>query len=200
MFTGIIETVGKVTHIERLDDQAMLRLGISSEISKELHIDQSVSHNGVCLTVVDIEGDVHYTDVVAETLHRSNLGDVISGSPVNLERASVIGDRLDGHMVQGHVDARGTFDREEEGYWTFVYSKEFDHLVVEKGSICINGVSLTVADLGSGSVTVAIIPYTLEHTNFGSLKSGDAVNLEFDILGKYVQKQIQHYFQANDRK
>ncbi len=190
MFTGIIEEMGKVISIDR--DNSNLSIGISCGFADELKVDQSVSHNGVCLTVVKIENGQYSVTAIKETLDRSNLSDLSVGDRVNLERGLKLGDRLDGHIVQGHVDQTGTCTAidEEDGSWIFHF--EFDpgtgNLTIPKGSITVNGVSLTVVSSNKDSFSVAIIPYTYEHTNFKTLKPGTAVNLEFDVIGKYVLK------------
>lgn len=195
MFTGIIETIGQITNIQR--EGSNIHFTVQSAISKEFKIDQSVSHNGVCLTVVELENDTHTVTAIDETLIKSNLGKLKIGSPVNLERAMPNNARLDGHMVQGHVDLTGTCvdikSADGSWYFTFEYPLSKDHIVVDKGSICINGVSLTVCDPVDNRFSVAIIPYTFEHTTFGHLKIGDPINLEFDIIGKYIAKYIQAY-------
>ncbi len=190
MFTGIIETLGLVEGIEK--EGSNLHFKLSSSISSELKIDQSLAHNGVCLTVTDIEGDCYKVTAIAETLQRTNLGALKVGDKVNLERAMRYNGRLDGHLVQGHVDGLGICENIEEmgGSWYFYfnYPASPEHLLVDKGSICINGVSLTVVNPDISRFSVAIIPYTYEHSTFGQLKIGDAVNLEFDILGKYIAR------------
>lgn len=190
MFTGIIESLGIVSKLEK--EGGNLHLHIQSDISAELKIDQSVSHNGVCLTVIATEGDLHVVTAIQETLQKSALGQLQEGDPVNLERAMKIGDRLDGHMVQGHVDttARCTDIKEEDGSWvfSFEYDSKADLLTVEKGSITVDGVSLTVVNSKDNGFDVAIIPYTHQHTRFGKYIIGQAVNLEFDVIGKYVAK------------
>lgn len=200
MFTGIIETIGKVKHIKR--EGSNVHFTISSSISPELKIDQSVAHNGVCLTVVGVHADTHIVTAIEETLNRSNLGQLKEGDDVNLERAMKSQARLDGHMVQGHVDIKGTCTGLEDrnGSWNFFFEYDFqpEYLLVDKGSVCINGVSLTVVHTdinrdGTAGFSVSIIPYTFEHTNFGSLQKGDPVNLEFDIIGKYVAKYLELY-------
>ena len=192
MFTGIIESLGTVVAVT--PEAGNMDISIRSGITHELKIDQSVAHNGVCLTVVSISGDVYKVTAIAETLSRTNLGDLKTGDIVNLERSMVVNGRLDGHLVQGHVDVTGVCASVEDsaGSWIFrfTYPSRYDGLVVEKGSICINGVSLTVAGTGTGWLSVAIIPYTFENTNFSRIKSGSVVNLEFDILGKYVLKSL----------
>jgi riboflavin synthase len=166
---------------------------VKARMTPELKVDQSVSHNGVCLTVVGIEGDTYTVTAVEETLQRSNLGGLKPGDAVNLERSLRLGDRLDGHMVQGHVDTVvqciGIMD--QDGSWTFMLAlPEGQDLLVPKGSICLNGVSLTIAALDAQTFSVAIIPYTYEHTTFHRLKPGDMVNVEYDVLGKYVQRMM----------
>ena len=188
MFTGIIETQGTIDHAAVDGDITTIR--IISGISKELKVDQSVAHNGVCLTVVDCNATSHTVQLITETINRSNFGYVAPGDRVNLERAMIAGARLDGHLVQGHVDSVGKLTEITDNHYTFSYDLEYEPLVVMKGSICVNGVSLTIAGNTPGHLTVALIPYTMEHTNFGGLKIGDKVNLEFDILGKYVLKNI----------
>lgn len=190
MFTGIIETVGIVEEVTTSGDIVAIRM--ASEISKELKVDQSVAHNGVCLTVVACDDKTHTLQLITETINKSNFGFVKQGDRVNLERAMVAGARLDGHLVQGHVDSVGKLVDISDNHFTFSYEPEFEALVVMKGSICVNGVSLTIADNTPGHLAVALIPYTLEHTNLGDLEIGDSVNLEFDILGKYVLKQMQN--------
>lgn len=190
MFTGIIESLGIVSKLEK--EGGNLHLHIRSDISSALKIDQSVSHNGVCLTVIAVEGGIHVVTAIQETLQKSALGQLQKGDPVNLERAMKIGDRLDGHMVQGHVDttARCIAIKEQDGSWffSFEYDPANDLLTVEKGSITIDGVSLTVVNSEDTRFDVAIIPYTYDHTRFGSYGIGQTVNLEFDIIGKYVAK------------
>lgn len=191
MFTGIIECLGTVTAVER--EGTNLHLTIRSDISSELKIDQSLAHNGVCLTVVAMADNTHTVTAIDETLLKSNIGDLKVGDIVNLERAMKLGDRLDGHMVQGHVDTVGVCRsiKDEDGSWrfSFSYPKQPGVLVVEKGSICIDGVSLTLVDAEPDMLSVAIIPYTYEHTRFKDYKPGDRINLEFDIIGKYLVKQ-----------
>lgn len=195
MFTGIIESLGTVKKIER--EGSNIHFIIASSISKELKIDQSVSHNGVCLTVVDCTSETHTVTAIDETLQLTNLGDLDVGKTVNLERAMLANARLDGHMVQGHVDTTGTCLKVEEmdGSWvfTFRYTPTPDRVLVSKGSICINGVSLTVVNPIEDQFSVAIIPYTYEHTTFNQIKKGDTINLEFDIIGKYIAKYAQLY-------
>lgn len=193
MFTGIIEVIGKVVALIKNDSN--LDLIITSPISNELKIDQSVSHNGVCLTVVEATGNTHRVTAIDETLKKTNLGSLQTGDEVNLERCMKIGDRLDGHIVQGHVDQTGecVSAEEQNGSWlyTFKYNPSKDNLVVEKGSICINGTSLTAFNAKDNLFSVAIIPYTYEHTNIKQVKKGSVVNLEFDIIGKYVARMME---------
>lgn len=198
MFTGIIETLGKVDKIVK--EGTNLHFTVSSDMSRELKIDQSVSHNGVCLTVVKMDENSHTVTAIEETLVKTNLNDLNEGDIVNLERAMVSGGRLDGHIVQGHVDITGTCIKIEEvdgsWYYTFKYQPTMDLILVDKGSICINGVSLTVVNPVEDIFSVAIIPFTHEHTTFQYLKVGDAINLEFDVLGKYITKYMKVYSQA----
>ena len=188
MFTGIIETMGELVKVEK--EQTNLHLHIRSTLAKELKIDQSLAHDGVCLTVVDIQDDIYIVTAVHETLQKSALGMWTIGRKINLERAMKLGDRLDGHLVQGHVDQVGRCVSIEEqgGSWLFDfrYSNEDHNLIIEKGSLCINGTSLTVFNVTENHCRVAIIPYTYENTNFHQLQPGDQVNLEFDMIGKYV--------------
>lgn len=193
MFTGIIETTGVVKDI--VADKSNRIFYVESPISHELKIDQSICHDGVCLTVTEVKGNVHTVVAINETLKRSNLKWKRIDNELNLERAMKLNDRLDGHLVQGHVDAVAQCDKVKprEGSWLFDFSfkeKEFSELMVEKGSICLNGVSLTLVKAGKKKFSVAIIPYTFEHTNFKNLKEGEKVNVEFDVIGKYVQKQL----------
>lgn len=188
MFTGIIETLGKITSIEK--ERSNVHFTLESAISDELKIDQSVSHDGVCLTVVGKEPGRHRVTAVAETLQRSRLGDWQEGGLVNIERSMLMGGRLDGHIVQGHVDdvAECVSVEDENGSWrfTFRFRPSEEHLLVDKGSVCLNGVSLTVVEPRNDLFSVAIIPYTWEHTNFHLLQPASRVNVEFDIIGKYV--------------
>lgn len=192
MFTGIIETMGTVTAAERTGGN--LEITIRAAIAPELKVDQSVSHNGVCLTVTRVDGQQYTTVAVAETLQKSNIGLIRQGYSVNLERAMVLNSRVDGHLVQGHVDGTGTCESvtEQDGSWLYRirFQPQFAGLIVEKGSICLNGISLTVFDITEDAFSVAVIPYTYQHTNIQYLKPGDTVNLEFDILGKYVARQL----------
>lgn len=195
MFTGIIESLGEVTHLERKGTN--LDITVRSAISRELKIDQSLAHNGVCLTVVELTDDTHTVTAIEETLQRTSIGELAVGSVVNLERAMRADARFDGHIVQGHVDATGIVDKvtDQDGSWRFYFKFEPhpDRLVVEKGSICIDGVSLTVVDAGVDHFSVAIIPYTYEHTSFRDYKPGSKVNLEFDIIGKYLARLSSAY-------
>lgn len=190
MFTGIIERMGTVSKLQK--DQGNLIITIKSDITKELKIDQSMAHNGVCLTIVDINDDEYTVTAINETLEKSNLGVLKVGDKINLERAMVLGARLDGHIVQGHVDQSAVCTRvtEENGSWmfTFQYKELKDNLTIEKGSITVNGVSLTVVNSKDNEFSVAIIPYTYHNTNFGQIKKGTIVNLEFDVIGKYVAR------------
>lgn len=191
MFTGIIETLGNVTALR--SEATNLHLTVESTIAPELQVDQSVSHNGVCLTVVAIEGNQYTVTAVKETLDRTNLGDLVQGSVLNLERCTQLGARLDGHIVQGHVDTTGIVRvvNDQDGSWeVYVDYDPSAGVTVEKGSISVNGVSLTVVDSGDGFFSVAIIPYTWEHTNFHTFQPGTRVNLEFDIIGKYVERLL----------
>ena len=190
MFTGIIETLGTIQEIKKEKDN--IHVTVDSSITAELQIDQSVSHNGICLTVVAINNNSYTVTAIDETIKKTNLGDWKAGDSVNLERAMKLGDRLDGHIVQGHVDQTGICIATEEtnGSWsyTFEYDEALNNLTIEKGSITVNGVSLTVVDSKKNQFSVAIIPYTHEHTNFKNFKVGTKINLEFDVIGKYVSK------------
>ncbi|MBP1838723.1 riboflavin synthase [Formosa algae] len=193
MFTGIIENLGRVANLK--SDQDNLHVTIESHLASELKIDQSVAHNGVCLTVVGIKDNTYTVTAIQETLNKTNLGTLKVNDLVNLERAMLLGDRLDGHIVQGHVDQTATCIavKETSGSWlfTFDYDKELNNITIEKGSITVNGTSLTVVDSKRNQFSVAIIPFTYEHTNFKYFKVGDAVNLEFDVLGKYVKRLLE---------
>ena len=195
MFTGIIEAPGELTALVREGDN--VHFTVASPISGELKIDQSLAHDGVCLTVVELGAGTHTVTAIRETMDRTRLGDWTVGQRVNLERAMQAGARLDGHIVQGHVDGVGEcLSVEEAGgswYYEFRYSPTPEHLLVDKGSVCINGVSLTVVEPTDDRFKVAIIPYTHEHTNFRELRAGDRVNLEFDIIGKYIARQMAAY-------
>jgi len=190
MFTGIIETLGRIKTIKKEQDN--IHISISSDITNELKIDQSVAHNGICLTVVAIENDCYTVTAIKETIEKTNLGHWNTGDVVNLERAMRLGDRLDGHIVQGHVDQIGKCINVENAngswYYTFEYDSSLNNITIEKGSITVNGVSLTVVNSKRNEFSVAIIPYTYEHTNFHAIKEGSVINLEFDVIGKYVSR------------
>ncbi len=193
MFTGIIENIGVVSNLKK--ELNNLHITIKSPITSELKVDQSVAHNGVCLTVVKIVDDTYTVTAIKETLDKTSLGTIEINDKVNLERAMMLGDRLDGHIVQGHVDQTAICTNIEEanGSWvfTFNYDSSLNNITIEKGSITINGTSLTVVNSKKDSFSVAIIPYTYEHTNFHTFKKGTVVNLEFDVLGKYVAKLLE---------
>lgn len=193
MFTGIVEAVGMIRRIELKGTNREFLVG--SPISRELKVDQSISHDGVCLTVTKVEEDAHWVTAIDETLKRSHIRQWIVGSNVNLERCMLANSRFDGHIVQGHIDQVGTVlsIKDENGSWIFevAYDPQKGNVTVEKGSICVNGVSLTCFHSQSGRFKVAIIPYTFENTNFHQLKEGTDVNLEFDIIGKYVRTLLQ---------
>jgi len=190
MFTGIIEDLGIVEALEQ--ENTNLNLTIKSKLASELKIDQSVSHNGVCLTVIDLTASSYTVTAIKETLDKTNLNSLKVGDRVNLERGLKLGDRLDGHMVQGHVDQVGTCINVEaqNGSWiyTFEYNPKLGNITIEKGSVTVNGVSLTVVNSKDNGFSVAIIPYTYEHTNFHIFEEGTVVNLEFDVIGKYVSR------------
>lgn len=192
MFTGIVESIGVIAQIK--NEGTNKHFTINSPITQELKVDQSIAHNGVCLTVVAIEGTAYTVTAIKETLEKSNLGLFKPGDKVNLERSLTIDKRLDGHMVQGHVDttAECIHILEENGSWlfTFTVSADFNNLMVEKGSICINGTSLTIFNIRENKFSVAIIPYTYEHTTFHTLTTGSIVNIEFDMMGKYIIKYL----------
>jgi riboflavin synthase len=192
MFTGIIESVGTVEAI--VPEGTNRHFKIASNFSHELRVDQSVSHNGVCLTVTGVEGNAHWVTAIDETLRKSDLGNWKAGTLVNLERCMIANGRFDGHIVQGHVDQTGmcVSVKDENGSWLFDFEYDPAHgnITVEKGSIAINGTSLTCFNSRDNGFSVAIIPYTYEHTNFQKLKPGDSVNLEFDIVGKYVKRLL----------
>jgi riboflavin synthase len=192
MFTGIIEEVGEVVMLKQ--DKENMHITVKSNFCSELRIDQSLAHNGVCLTVVDLNENNYTVTAIQETIDKSNIGDLKIEDKINLERAMLLGDRLDGHIVQGHVDqvAKCTDIKELEGSWffTFEYDEKLQNLTIEKGSITINGVSLTVVNSERNSFGVAIIPFTFEHTNFHKIRVNDLVNLEFDVIGKYVAKLL----------
>ena len=190
MFTGIIESIAVVEKIDKKGKNIELKL--SSSLSSKLRVDESLSHNGVCLTVTSCDENFYCVTIIDESLKKSTFSNIKVGSEVNLERSLVINGRLDGHIVQGHVDDIGLcikkVDQENSWLYTFEFSEKYSNLIIEKGSICVNGVSLTCFDVSDNEFTVAIIPHTYENTNFKFLKEGEAVNLEFDILGKYIKK------------
>jgi riboflavin synthase len=190
MFTGIIETLGIIKDLKK--DNSNLTITVSSSITHELKIDQSVAHNGVCLTVIAINNGEYTVTAIKETIEKTNLADWKVGDLLNLERAMKLGDRLDGHIVQGHVDQTGICKSIEEAngswYFTFEYDSNFNNITIEKGSITVNGVSLTVVNSKEKEFSVAIIPYTFEHTNFKNVQIGTTINLEFDVVGKYVSR------------
>ena len=190
MFTGIIETLGTIQDIRKENDN--IHVTVASSLTGELKIDQSVAHNGICLTVVKTENNTYTVTAIKETIEKTNLGDWKIGDAVNLERAMKLGDRLDGHIVQGHVDQIGVCKKIEDAngsiYFTFEYDRKLNNITIEKGSITVNGVSLTVVNSKENEFSVAIIPYTLEHTNFKNFKVGTKINLEFDVVGKYVAR------------
>jgi riboflavin synthase len=198
MFSGIIEEAAQVVALVR--EKENLHITMECSFTGELKVDQSVAHNGVCLTVVSLDGNQYTVTAIKETLDRSNLGKLILGSKVNLERSMLMNGRLDGHIVQGHVDQTAvcTEVKENDGSWYFTFEYEYDHakakcgyLTVDKGSVTVNGVSLTVCNPTNHSFQVAIIPYTFEHTNFHQIEMGTVVNIEFDIIGKYVSRMIE---------
>jgi riboflavin synthase len=193
MFTGIIECIATVEKIEK--DKGNLNISLKSSITKELKVDQSLCHNGVCLTVVKLNDDIYTVTVIAESLKKTNLGELKPGDIVNLERSMSVNSRFDGHIVQGHVDEVAVCSEsfETNGSWKYVFKHSEQNITVEKGSITINGVSLTVVNSTSSSFSVAIIPYTYENTNFKKIVEGSKVNLEFDILGKYISKLIKKH-------
>lgn len=190
MFTGIIEAFGKVVNLKK--DQENLHLRLDSPLTRELKIDQSLAHNGVCLTVVDTSGDQYTVTAIQETLEKTNLGKLKIGDLVNLERAMMMNSRLDGHIVQGHVDQTGFCSgidfRQGSWFFDFEYNQHQKNITIDKGSVCVNGVSLTVVKSNLNKFSVAIIPYTYDHTNFHQIQKGDAVNIEFDMIGKYISK------------
>jgi riboflavin synthase len=190
MFTGIIESLGIIEEIEK--ENGNLNITLFSEITSELKIDQSIAHNGICLTVVKIDHNLYTVTAIKETIDKTSIGNWKKGDLINLERAMKLGDRLDGHIVQGHVDQIGFCKeaKETNGSWlfTFQYDKTLNNITIEKGSITINGVSLTVVNSKADEFSVAIIPYTFENTNFKSISKDTIVNLEFDVIGKYVAK------------
>ena len=190
MFTGIIETLGVIQEIKKEKDN--IHITIDSSITGELKIDQSIAHNGICLTVVALKDSFYTVTAIDETIKKTNLASWKTGDSVNLERAMRLGDRLDGHIVQGHVDQTGIciVAKETNGSWlyTFEYDETINNITIEKGSITVNGVSLTVVNSQKNQFSVAIIPYTYEHTNFNSFEVGTKINLEFDVIGKYVSR------------
>lgn len=190
MFTGIIEDIGKIKNLTKEEEN--LHIEVMSRLTPNLKIDQSVAHNGACLTVVATTAETYTVTAIEETLLKTNLGELQEGDPVNLERAMILGARLDGHLVQGHVDQTGVCENiiQEDGSWRFYfkYDTSLNNVTIPKGSITVNGVSLTVVDSEIDGFSVAIIPYTFEHTTFKDLKIGDTVNLEFDLIGKYVSR------------
>ena len=192
MFTGIIETTGRIKSLEM--NGSNISFWVESPLAGQLKIDQSLSHNGVCLTVEAIEGDLYRVTAIEETLVKSNLGSLQTGNQVNLERCMQLNGRLDGHLVQGHVDGTaactGIVEKDGSTEFSFQVDKKFASLIIEKGSITVNGISLTIFNVSSDSFTVAIIPYTMEHTNLSQLKKGDLVNIEFDMIGKYVNRIV----------
>jgi riboflavin synthase len=190
MFTGIIECIATVEKIEK--DKGNLNISLKSSITNELKVDQSLCHNGVCLTVVKLNDDIYTVTVIEESLKKTNLGELKPGDIVNLERSMSVNSRFDGHIVQGHVDEVAVCSKlfETNGSWQYVFKHSEQNITVEKGSITINGVSLTVVNSTSSSFSVAIIPYTYENTNFKKIIEGSKVNLEFDVLGKYISKLI----------
>jgi riboflavin synthase len=195
MFTGIIESIGQISKLTK--EEGNLHITIKSELASELKIDQSISHNGVCLTVVKLNDESYVVTAIKETLDKTNLKNILIGDWINLERAMKLGDRLDGHLVQGHVDEIGICESIEktDGSWlfTFQYESTAGNITVEKGSITINGVSLTVVNSKENEFSVAIIPFTYEHTNFNKIRLGDKINLEFDVIGKYVKRLMNGY-------
>jgi len=191
MFTGIVEATGKIVAIK--NEGTNKTFTFEAILSPELHVDQSLSHNGVCLTIINVEGDTYQVTAVEETLQKTNLGLLKQGDEVNLERSMSTSYRFDGHMVQGHIDQTGICTRiqEMDGSWLYDFEYDFEthkNFLVEKGSICIDGVSLTVFNCEKGSFRVTIIPHTISVTNFKNIKKGTAVNLEFDVIGKYIQR------------
>ena len=195
MFTGIIESLGKIKSLTKEGDN--LHIEVASELAPMLKIDQSVAHNGVCLTVVSLTETTYRVTAIKETLDKTNIGQLKTGAVVNLERAMKLGDRLDGHIVQGHVDQTAICQeiKEQNGSWvfTFTYDSSLNNITIEKGSVTVNGVSLTVVDSRANTFSVAIIPYTYAHTNFNTFDKNTMVNLEFDVIGKYVKRITQGY-------
>ena len=195
MFTGIIESLGKIKSLTKEGDN--LHIEVASELAPMLKIDQSVAHNGVCLTVVSLTETSYRVTAIKETLDKTNIGQLKTGAVVNLERAMKLGDRLDGHIVQGHVDQTAICQeiKEQNGSWvfTFTYDSSLNNITIEKGSVTVNGVSLTVVNSRANTFSVAIIPYTYAHTNFNTFEKNTIVNLEFDVIGKYVKRITQGY-------
>jgi riboflavin synthase len=195
MFTGIIESLGKIKSLSKEGEN--LHIEVASELAPMLKIDQSVSHNGVCLTVVSLTETSYVVTAIKETLDKTNIRQLEVGAVVNLERAMKLGDRLDGHIVQGHVDQTAICQeiKKQDGSWvfTFTYDRSLNHITIEKGSVTVNGVSLTVVDSRPNTFSVAIIPYTYQHTNFNTFVKNTMVNLEFDVIGKYVKRITQGY-------
>jgi riboflavin synthase len=195
MFTGIIESLGKIKSLSKEGEN--LHIEVASELAPMLKIDQSVSHNGVCLTVVSLTETSYVVTAIKETLDKTNIGQLEVGAVVNLERAMKLGDRLDGHIVQGHVDQTAICQeiKKQNGSWvfTFTYDSSLNNITIEKGSVTVNGVSLTVVDSRPNTFNVAIIPYTYQHTNFNTFVKNTMVNLEFDVIGKYVKRITQGY-------
>lgn len=193
MFTGIIENRGEVISLENSGTGRVFY--ISSPLSHQLKVDQSLAHDGVCLTIEEVKGDTHRVTAVQETLEKTNLLSWEKGTSVNLERCMQMNGRLDGHLVQGHVDTRGTcisvIDRNGSWEYRFSFPQQFASLMIEKGSVCVNGISLTAFNVNQTEFSVAIIPYTFHHTNISLIRQGDAVNLEFDLIGKYIQRNLQ---------
>ena len=200
MFTGIIEAFGEIKDISI--DKSNRVFYIKSELASQLKVDESISHNGICLTIENIQNETYRITAIEETLKKTNAGNWKKNDLINLERAMKINDRLDGHIVQGHVDGTGICvdkkNKEGSTEFTFEYDERFAPLIIEKGSICVNGVSLTAFNVSNEHFTVAIIPYTFSHTNFHSLNEKDTVNLEFDILGKYVQRRMNINLSSRD--
>ena len=192
MFTGIVEATGEVTRSDR--SASNLELEVRSPISHELHVNQSVSHNGACFTVTRTGDGTHIVTVIAESLGKTTAGDWRPGDRINLERAMLMNGRLDGHLVQGHVDTVALCEKIEDhdgsAVYQFTHPQQDDFITIKKGSVCVNGVSLTAVESGPGFFTVAVIPFTLQHTNLGTLKTGDKVNVEFDLVGKYLRKIV----------
>jgi len=196
MFTGIVETIGIVEHVQKTQDN--LEIGIKTDLLEELEVDQSIAHNGVCLTVETVCVNYYTVTAIKETIDKTNIGKFQPGDRINLERCVKAESRLDGHIVQGHVDQTAVCKNivEENGSWTFTFEhkRSKKNITVEKGSVCINGVSLTVINASDTSFSTAIIPFTFKHTNFNLLKIGDEVNLEFDIIGKYVARVLRNRY------